>query len=88
FALDNWRHVALYNGTSARIEMHLEATRAHAVHWASGERVFAAGERIHTENSYKWTPDGFDQLLHAAGFPTRQRWCDPLQRFSVYWAQT
>lgn len=35
--------------------MHLQARHRLTVRWAEGERVFAAGARIHTENSYNWT---------------------------------
>ena len=51
-----------------------------------GVRAFAAGERIHTENSYKWTMAGFETLLQDAGFHGARAWTDPQQRFAVYWA--
>ncbi len=86
FALADWRHVALFNTTLSRIEMHLEAVRGLTVRWPGGERVFAAGERIHTENSYKWTVTGFEALLRNAGFNAPQVWTDPGKRFAVCWA--
>jgi L-histidine Nalpha-methyltransferase len=86
FALADWRHVALFNTTLSRIEMHLEAVRAVTVRWPGGVRAFAAGERIHTENSYKWTVAGFEALLRNAGFTTVQTWTDPGTRFAVCWA--
>src|SRR5438067_2559116 len=46
-------HVAFYNGRESRVEMHLEARRTQCVTIAGRERVFAVGDRIHTENSYK-----------------------------------
>ena len=48
--------------------MHLEALRDTTVRWAGGERHFAASERMHTENSYKWRIEDFAALLEAAGF--------------------
>lgn len=86
FDLPDWRHVALFNTTESRIEMHLEATRAATVRWADGERTFALGERIHTENSYKWTLESFSALLSQAGFQNSRHWTDPEQRFAVFWA--
>ena len=86
FFLPDWRHVGLFNTTESRIEMHLEATRPVTVCWPGGQRKFALGERIHTENSYKWTLDGFSELLHHAGFEARRHWTDPAQRFAVFWA--
>lgn len=63
-----WRHVALYDETASRIEMHLEARQALMARWRGGERRFEAGERMHTENSYKWRLDDFSALLRDAGF--------------------
>jgi len=68
FSLDDWRHVAFFNREQSRIEMHLEAVRDVTVRWPEGARRFAAGARIHTENSYKWRLDDFAALLTAAGF--------------------
>jgi dimethylhistidine N-methyltransferase len=86
FALPDWEHLAIYNQDSARIEMHLQAKRTLSVNWPGGHRDFVAGERIHTENSCKWTISGFDDLLHSAGFAQRCHWLDEAQRFAVFWA--
>ena len=86
FFLPEWRHVAVYNITASRIEMHLQATRATTVRWPGGERRFGEGERIHTENSYKWTLEGFAALLKDAGFAKSNAWTDEAQRFAVFWA--
>jgi dimethylhistidine N-methyltransferase len=87
FVIDDWRHVALYNRAASRIEMHLEARRALTVHWPSGARSFAAGERIHTENSYKYTLARLTALLRAAGYSTVRIYTDPSDRFAVALAQ-
>jgi uncharacterized SAM-dependent methyltransferase len=76
----------VFDTALSRIEMHLEAVQDVTVCWPGGERRFAAGERIHTENSYKWTLDGFAQLLHSAGFVSSRHWTDPAARFAVFWA--
>ena len=86
FELAHWQHVALFDTVLSRIEMHLQATQDVTVRWPSGQRTFVAGERIHTENSYKWTQAGFEQLLREAGFSQATGWTDPAQRFAVYWA--
>ena len=84
FALADWSHVALFNAAESRIEMHLQACRALTVRWPAGERRFEAGERIHTESSYKWTPPAFEALLREAGWPEVRRWCDPREWFGVF----
>lgn len=72
----DWRHVARFDADRSRIEMHLEARRAVVVAWPGGERRFAAGERLHTESSYKYTRDGAEALLREAGFGAAAAWTD------------
>jgi len=84
FAIDDWRHVAFFNAQASRIEMHREAVQATVVHWADGERAFVAGERIHTENSYKWRSEDFTDLLQAAGFRRVESWTDENGWFAVF----
>jgi L-histidine Nalpha-methyltransferase len=86
FEPPQWRHIGLYNETMSRIEMHLEARDSLTVRWPGGERAFAAGERIHTENSCKYMVDGFAALLQQAGFKKPQHWSDERGWFAVFWA--
>jgi dimethylhistidine N-methyltransferase len=86
FRLREWQHLAVFNAAASRIEMHLEARRSLTVTWPGGERRFAAGERIHTENSYKWTVPAFDALLREAGFAATRHWSDAQGRFGVWLA--
>ncbi len=87
FALADWRHVAFFNRVESRIEMHLEAVRDASVYWPGGSRRFARGERIHTENSYKWHADDFADLLRAAGFREPHSWRDARGWFAVFAAK-
>jgi dimethylhistidine N-methyltransferase len=79
----DWLHRAFFNEKESRIEMHLEARRDVTVAWSEGERRFREGERIHTENSYKYTVEGFVQLLERAGFGECRIWTDPNKWFMV-----
>ena len=88
FELRDWRHVALYNAHASRIEMHLEARRALTLCWPGGERSFAVGERIHSENSYKYRAEDFDALLRQAGFARTRRWNDERGWFAVFCAES
>jgi dimethylhistidine N-methyltransferase len=83
----DWRHVALFDRTASRIEMHLEARHALTVRWPGGERRFEAGELMHTEDSYKWVPADFESLLRDAGFRRVRQWSDAQGWFSVMLAQ-
>ncbi|MGC1518527.1 MAG: L-histidine N(alpha)-methyltransferase, partial [Azonexus sp.] len=84
FDIADWRHVAFFNAAESRIEMHLEAPAGAVVRWPEGERRFAPGERMHTENSYKWRPDDFAGLLESAGFSRLQQWTDKHRWFAVF----
>jgi L-histidine N-alpha-methyltransferase len=86
FAPAAWHHVGLFNAELSRIEMHLQARGPQTVRWPGGERHFAAGERLHTENSYKWEPQAFQVLLQEAGFGEARHWTDEQGWFSVFWA--
>ncbi|HEX8886758.1 MAG TPA: L-histidine N(alpha)-methyltransferase [Noviherbaspirillum sp.] len=83
FKLREWRHRGFFNPALSRIEMHLEARHALTVRWQGCERRFAEGERIHTENSYKYTPDSFAALLREAGYRLAQSWTDEAGWFMV-----
>jgi len=80
-------HVAFYREELARIEMHLEATSRQCVRGDDLERMFVAGERIHTENSYKYSPGEFEALLRSAGFANVRLWRDEAADFAVYYAE-
>lgn len=87
FNVRQWSHLAHFDVKASRIEMHLVAREDLVVHWLGGERLFAAGERIHTENSYKYHPEDFAALLRDAGFHGLQRWTDERGWFAVFAAQ-
>lgn len=86
FDPNKFRHVGFYNESMGRVEMHLEAKADCAVRIGDDRREFAAGERIHTENSYKYARHEFEALLHQAGFTTIQCWQDRAQDFCVFHA--
>ncbi|MNK54141.1 Histidine-specific methyltransferase EgtD [compost metagenome] len=87
FDVRAWQHHGFFNADERRVEMHLEARSEQFVHWKGGQRRFAKGERIHTEDSYKYTRATFVGLLEQAGFSTVQVWTDPQQWFAVIYAR-
>jgi dimethylhistidine N-methyltransferase len=80
-----FRHHVLWNPVRSRIEMRLESTRDQRVRipTANLDVHFAKGERIHTENSYKFTDASISTLLREAGFELEQTWTDPRGWYSV-----
>ena len=82
-APDRFAHYAFYNPAAGRIEMHLVSTEAQRVQVGAHGFAFAAGESIHTENSYKYTVGEFGELAAQAGLVQRRIWVDPAKLFSV-----
>ena len=66
--------------------MHLQALRETRIVLGGRERVFKSGERIHTENSYKYQPEAFIALLGKAGFAHTRWWTDAKRHFGVFYA--
>jgi len=83
FDVADWRHVAFFDPATSRIEMHVEARCDVEVRWRGGSRTFRATDRIHTENSYKYTLPGLSALLQRAGFTDIRVWTDDARSFTV-----
>ena len=83
FDVRDWRHLGFFNADKDRIEMYLEARTDVKVSWPGGERQFVQGERIHTENSYKYSVASFLNLLTQAGFGKASVWRDAQGWFAV-----
>jgi dimethylhistidine N-methyltransferase len=88
FDLNAFRHEARWNDEADRIEMHLVSTQAQTVAIGDAAFEFEAGESIHTENSHKYTLDGFARLAGRAGWLRRAVWTDPREWFSVQYFET
>lgn len=79
-----FKHKAVYNAGAGRIEMHLESTRDQEVRLLGHRFTFGAGERIHTENAYKYSIPEFQQLARSAGWLPRRVWTDSGRLFSIH----
>ncbi len=77
-------HAAHYDDEAGRIEMHLVARRELTFTLAGESFSFAAGETIHTENSYKYAPEEFRALAAGVGFDTVEEFTDSESLFSVF----
>jgi L-histidine N-alpha-methyltransferase len=84
FAPDDFEHVAFYDPESARVEMHLRASRAHRVHVRrlALDVEFEAGEMIHTEISRKFRRADAEALFSAAGCRLAEWWTDDRESFA------
>ncbi len=79
-----FRHVATYDPIVGRVQMFLESVVDQAVWIEALERSFSftAGERIHTEDSYKYSPAEIESLARAGGMFVERTWCDSRTLFS------
>ncbi|MEJ1970549.1 MAG: L-histidine N(alpha)-methyltransferase [Rhizomicrobium sp.] len=88
FAVGDFAHYACYNPVAQKIEMYL-VSRARQRVRVCGETVdFAQGEAIHTEDSHKYTLDGFRALAAEAGYAQRHVWTDQAALFSMQWLES
>ncbi len=83
FDLARWKHLALYNAAEARVEMHLVSADAQAVRILGERRAFEPDERIHTENSYKFSAEQILAMAAESGFRVEKWWTDERRWFSV-----
>ena len=84
FDLRRFCHRAIWNAERGRIEMHLISNEDQVVQVAGRPISFSASESIHTENSYKFTPDMVESIASAAGWAPRRMWTDQRCYFGIF----
>jgi dimethylhistidine N-methyltransferase len=84
FEVEKFTHDAIYNAEQGRIEMYLESKVDQALSWKGNLFKFKSGERIHTENSHKYSLDEIETLANSSGYKVEKRWVDKASLFSVY----
>lgn len=82
--VEAFRHEAIYNPREGRIEMHLISLCDQDARISGHRFRFREGESIHTENSYKYTVDEFQNLAVKAGWKPAAVWTDEGHQFSVH----
>jgi L-histidine N-alpha-methyltransferase len=85
FDLSLFTHRVRWNEHESRIEMHLESRAGQQVRIPALNLSLsiAAGETIHTENSYKFTPQMIDAIAVNGGFRIERAWSDERDWFRV-----
>jgi len=85
FDLTKFKHVAFFNQSENRVEMHIESTTDQYVRINGIEQTisFKKGERIHTENSYKFTDEMIANLISGSGLVQLQNWTDEKNYFTL-----
>lgn len=82
--IDGFEHRAVWHSGHGRIEMHLVAVRAVSFTVAGRRFAMREGETIHTENSYKYTPEEARLLARASGWEPLAMWTDPDAMFGLH----
>lgn len=85
FDLDRFEHEARWVDGAGRIEMHLVSRVAQKVRIDGHVFAFEAGESIHTEDSHKYTVEGFRTLAGEAGWSAETVWTDTAALFSIHY---
>lgn len=83
FDPERWIPHQFYDEEKGRIELWLESAADQTVRVAGETLRFTAGDRIHTENSYKYDVKEVLVLAAPAWTPLHV-WCDRSERFSVF----
>jgi L-histidine Nalpha-methyltransferase len=84
-AVEDFAHVAFYNPDEGRVELYIKSLKDQTAVIAGRRFWFAAGEMIHTENSYKYAIPQFHTLAARAGFRALDIWTDAENKFAVYY---
>lgn len=84
FDLEQFKHRAFYNEEQGRIEMYLMSLDNQSVNIAGETIDFKKGEMIHTENSYKYTVEEFEELI-SERYSLKKTWLDSKEQFSVHY---
>ncbi len=82
---NGFEHYAYYNAEIGRIEMHLVSKHKQQILLNGDTFHFEPGETIHTENSYKYTPDEFHALSKQAGWHPKMQWSDSEGLFNIHY---
>jgi dimethylhistidine N-methyltransferase len=89
FDLDYFRHIAEWNPAQSRMEVFLESTKPQVAKLSLTGTVvhFRTGERIHTENSNKYTLEMVERMLCVSGFKLEKSWFDKRKWFGLHLAR-
>jgi len=82
--VSRFTHDAIYDEHQGRIEMHLVSLARQIVRVLGHEFRFGRGERIHTENSHKYSVAEFQALAQRAGWRPAEVWTDGNLLFSLH----
>ena len=82
--IEAFQHKAFYNSEAGRIEMYLVSLQQQVLRINGHSFSLGEGESIHTENSYKYSPQEFISMSSDCGFKEVRHWLDSNNMFGIY----
>lgn len=85
FNTEDFKHISFFNSQENRIEMHIEALKDISIksEFLLDEISIKKGERIHTENSNKFTQESMNRFAAKANFKVDTIFTDERNWFSI-----
>ena len=83
FQLTHFDHCAFYDEQEGCLQMHLVCNAEHEVSIGNDSFAFREGETIHTENSFKYSPEELKEIANRAGVDCEAIWTDRKEWFMV-----
>ncbi|MEQ8825500.1 MAG: L-histidine N(alpha)-methyltransferase [Filomicrobium sp.] len=84
FDVASFEHLARYDEAEGRMESYLVSKTDQRVQVLGHTFEFAAGEKVHTENSHKYDISEFAELCRAANWEPLEVYTDSAELFSVH----
>ncbi|MBC7474368.1 MAG: L-histidine N(alpha)-methyltransferase [Candidatus Sericytochromatia bacterium] len=85
--VNNFEHQSIYNQEVGRIEMYIVSKKQQSFMIDNLKISFEKDEKIHTENSYKYTVNEFRDIALSLGYKKHFYWTDEKEYFSINYFQ-
>ena len=82
--IKKFSHQSIYNQAIGRIETYIRSLEKQSFDWQGKKIRFEEGEKIHTENSYKYSIEEVHSLASDGGYSVEGSWIDKNSFFGVY----
>lgn len=87
FVVEEFEYLGFYSEAMSRVEMYVVSKREQRVTIAGETILFKKGERVHVENSYKFSVEEFHHFAAAAELKSKSTWVDEKNLFSVHFLE-
>ena len=85
FDPNNFSHLATYDKNLGCVQMHLVSEVEQKISVMNTEIALSKEEKIHTEDSYKYSPSEIESLAMEAGFNKSVSWFDSKKYFGLFY---